>query len=72
LQIVIGLVISSIYVTSKCNTVGTQGIIPRDRKMIYLGCLKGHTSNPADGGILDSDTSLKQPKKKHYKSNARS
>jgi len=28
-----------------------------------MTCLGGHTSNPSDGGILDSDTSSKQKKK---------
>ena len=56
MQIAIGLVISSICAICKCNAVGTLGIIPKDGKMIYLGCLGGHTSNLVDGGILESDT----------------
>ena len=65
LKIVIDLVILSISATDKCNAVGTLGTIPKDRKRIYLGCLGGHASNHADGGILDSDTNSKQPEKKH-------
>ena len=42
LQIATDLVISSICATRKHNAVGTLGIIPKDEKMIYLGCLGGH------------------------------
>ena len=35
--------------------------------MIYLGCLGGHTFNPADGGILDSDENFKQLEKEALK-----
>jgi len=66
LQIAIGLMILSICATGKCNTVGTLDIISKDGKMIYLGYPGGHTSNPADGGILDSDTKSKQPQKKRH------
>ena len=52
LQIANGLVISSICVTGKCNAVGALDIIPKDEKKIYLRCLRGHTYNLADGGIL--------------------
>ena len=66
LQIAIGLVISSIC-ASKCNALGTLGIIPKDeKKIIYLGCLGGHTSNLAIGGILDSDTTPNKSKKKKH------
>jgi len=45
---------------NKCNAVGILGIISKDEKMIYLGYLGGHSSNFADGDILDSDTNSKQ------------
>jgi len=33
------------------------------KKIIYLGCLGGHTSSPANEGILDLGTNSKQPAK---------
>ena len=64
LQIAIDLVISSICVICKCNAVSTLGIFLKDGKRIYLGCTRGYTSNPANGGILDTVTNSKQPEKK--------
>ena len=43
----------------KCNAVDTLGITPKDRKIIYTGCLGGHTSNLSNSGILDLDTNSK-------------
>ena len=40
-----------------------SGITLKDGKRIYLGCLGGHSSSPANGAILDSDTNSKQPVK---------
>jgi len=61
LQITVGLVISSICVTGKCNAVDTLGITHNDERMRDMTCLGGHTSN--DGGTLDSDTNSKQAEK---------
>jgi len=32
---------------SKCYAADTLDIIPKDEKIIYLGCIGGHTSNPS-------------------------
>jgi len=64
LQIAVDLVILLICATCKCNTVGTLDIISNDGKMIYLSYLGGHTSNPTDEGILDSNTNSKQSEKR--------
>jgi len=61
LQVVIILVISSIYATCKCNAIGTLGITPNDERMRYVGCPGGHISNY--GGTLNSDTNSKQLEK---------
>jgi len=50
------LVRLSSYATDKCNAEDTLGITPIDEKIIYMGCLEGHISNPFNGGILDLDS----------------
>jgi len=43
-------------VTGKYNAIG---ITPKDEKREYMGCLRGHTSNPTNSK-LDSRTNSKQ------------
>jgi len=61
LQIAIGLVISSIYVTGKYNAVGILGITLKNERMRYMICLRGHTTS--DGGTLDSTQAPNNQKK---------
>jgi len=41
---------------------------PNDKRIRYIECLEGHTSNPTDGDTLDSYTNSKQPKKEALES----
>jgi len=55
----------SLYVTGKCNVVGTLSITLNDEKKRDMRYLGGHTSNPINRGILDSNANSKKPVKKH-------